>query len=55
MYKEVNVNSEEILKEVSSFIGEFKSVILGTVSKEGEIDVTYAPHIKVNGNHYIYK
>lgn len=54
MYKEVKINSEEILKEVSSFIEEFKSVILGTVSKEGEIDVTYAPHIKVNGNHYIY-
>nr|WP_307774394.1 pyridoxamine 5'-phosphate oxidase family protein [uncultured Cetobacterium sp.] len=47
-------NPDEILKETTAFINEFKSVVLGTVSKDGEIDVTYAPHILANNEHYIF-
>lgn len=54
MMKEIKFNPEDILRETEEFIQGFKSVILGTVSKNGEIDVTYAPHVKVDGEHYIY-
>lgn len=54
MMKEIKFNPEDILRETEEFIQGFKSVILGTVSKNGEIDVTYAPHVKVEGEHYIY-
>lgn len=54
MMKKIEFNAEEISKELENFILDFKSVILGTVSKDGEIDVTYAPHIKFEGEHYIY-
>lgn len=54
MMKEVKFNLEDIMKETEEFVQNFKSVILGTVSKGGEIDVTYAPHVKVDGEHYIY-
>lgn len=48
------LNKDVILKECEEFIQSFKSVVLGTVSKDGEIDVTYAPHFKIDGEHYIY-
>lgn len=54
MMREIKFNPEEILKETEEFIQGFKSVILGTTSKNGEIDVTYAPHFKIDGEHYIY-
>lgn len=54
MNKEIKNDSNEIIKEIDEFIQSFKSVILGTVSKNGEIDVTYAPHFKIDGEHYIY-
>lgn len=54
MMTEANFKSVDILKETEEFIQSFKSVILGTVSKNGEVDVTYAPHFKIDGEHYIY-
>ena len=54
MMREIKFNSEDIIRETEEFINSFKSVILGTVSKDGEIDVTYAPHFKIDGEHYIY-
>lgn len=54
MNREANFKTIDILKETEEFIQSFKSVILGTVSKNGEIDVTYAPHFKIDGEHYIY-
>lgn len=54
MMREVKFNPTEIINETEQFINSFKSVILGTVSKNGEIDVTYAPHLKIDGEHYIY-
>lgn len=54
MEREIILNEDLILQECENFIQSFKSVILGTVSKDGEIDVTYAPHFKIDGEHYIY-
>lgn len=54
MMKEIKFDANEIMRECEEFINGFKSVVLGTVSKDGEIDVTYAPHFKINGEHYIY-
>lgn len=51
---QINFDENSIKKEVEEFIQSFKSVILGTISKSGEIDVTYAPHLKIDGEHYIY-
>lgn len=49
-----NIDKEEIKKEIDKFESEFKSVILGTISKDGEVDVTYAPYLKYEGEGYIY-
>lgn len=54
MMREIKFDSTEIIKETEEFVNSFKSVILGTVSKDGEVDVTYAPHLKIDGEHYIY-
>ena len=54
MNRKEMLNKDVILKECEEFIQSFKSVVLGTVSKDGEIDVTYAPHFKIDGEHYIY-
>ncbi|WP_300331790.1 pyridoxamine 5'-phosphate oxidase family protein [Fusobacterium sp.] len=54
MMREIKFDPKEIINETEQFINSFKSVILGTVSKNGEVDVTYAPHLKIDGEHYIY-
>ena len=40
--------------EISDFIGNFKSVIIGTVSEEGEPNASYAPFFKYHGDSYLY-
>lgn len=49
-----NFNEASILSEVEEFIHSFKSVVIGSQSQDNKIDVTYAPHIIYNNNHYIY-
>ncbi|MBC2854901.1 pyridoxamine 5'-phosphate oxidase family protein [Cetobacterium sp. 2A] len=49
-----NINSGEILSEMEEFIDKFKSVIIGTVSIDGGVDLTYAPYLKLDGENYIY-
>ena len=54
-YKDKNHLKEEELKiELNDFIREFKSVILGTVTKKGEPNVTYAPYLRFRGDNYIF-
>jgi len=50
----MNFDKEELRKEIDEFEAGFKSVVLGTVSKDGEIDVTYAPYTKYEGERYIF-
>ncbi|MGL4628584.1 MAG: pyridoxamine 5'-phosphate oxidase family protein, partial [Cetobacterium sp.] len=50
----MNLNKDELRKEIDEFEGSFKSVVLGTVSKNGEIDVTYAPYVKYEDAGYIF-
>lgn len=45
---------KEILDEVEQYLSEFKSVVLGTISSVGKVDVTYAPYLKMDGEHYIF-
>lgn len=47
-------NKEEIKKEARLFEEGFNSVILGTISSEGEVDVTYAPFINYQNERYIF-
>lgn len=47
-------NNIEILTEVNDFIHSFKSVVIGSKSSENNIDVTYAPHLIFENNHYIF-
>ena len=54
-YKDKGHQEEEKMKmEISDFIGNFKSVIIGTVSKEGEPNASYAPFFKYHGDSYLY-
>lgn len=54
-YGEKEHKEEENLKvEINEFTNKFKSVILGTVTKEGEPTVSYAPFIKYLGENYIF-
>ncbi|MGL4652302.1 pyridoxamine 5'-phosphate oxidase family protein [Cetobacterium sp.] len=54
MAMKVNLDKEELRKEIDEFEAGFKSVVLGTVSKAGEVDVTYAPYVKYEGEGYIF-
>ncbi len=54
MMMPIKFDKEQIKKEIEEFRGSFKSVILGTKSKDGEIDVTYAPYLDYKGEGYIY-
>ena len=54
-YKDKGHQEEEKMKmEISDFIGNFKSVIIGTVSEEGEPNASYAPFFKYHGDSYLY-
>lgn len=54
-YKDKNHLKEEEFKiEISDFVREFRSVILGTVTSEGEPNVTYAPFLRFRGDNYIF-
>lgn len=54
-YKDKGHQEEEKIKmEISDFIGNFKSVIIGTVSEEGEPNASYAPFFKYHGDSYLY-
>ncbi|MDO5088786.1 MAG: HugZ family heme oxygenase [Leptotrichiaceae bacterium] len=54
-YKDKNHLKEEELKmEINDFVREFRSVILGTVTSEGEPNVTYAPFLRFRGDNYIF-
>ncbi|MDX8335457.1 pyridoxamine 5'-phosphate oxidase family protein [Candidatus Cetobacterium colombiensis] len=54
MMMQIKFDKDQIKKEVKEFKSMFKSVVLGTQSKEGEVDVTYAPYLEYAGNDYIY-
>lgn len=54
MMMPIKFDKEQIKKEVEEFRGDFKSVILGTKSKSGDVDVTYAPYLDFQGEGYIY-
>lgn len=54
MKKEMRYDKEELKKEIETFVNSFKSVVLGTVSENQEIDVTYAPYLNYEGENYIY-
>lgn len=49
-----NINLGEIISEMEGFISKFESVIIGTISINNEVDLTYSPYLKVNGESYIY-
>ena len=54
-FKDKGHQEEEKMKmEISDFIGNFKSVIIGTVSEEGEPNTSYAPFFKYHGDSYLY-
>lgn len=54
-HKDENHKKEEQLKmEISDFISEFKSVILGTLTADNFPTVTYAPFLKYQGENYIF-
>lgn len=54
MMMPVKFDKEQIRKEIEEFKGSFKSVILGTMSKSGKVDVTYAPYLTYENEGYIY-
>ncbi|WP_418965142.1 pyridoxamine 5'-phosphate oxidase family protein [Cetobacterium sp.] len=54
MMMPIKFDKEQIEKEIQEFEKSFKSVILGTISKTGEVDVTYAPYLNYEGERYIY-
>lgn len=45
---------QSIHNECMKFINDFDSAILGTVSKEGDPESSYAPIMKLQNNFYIY-
>lgn len=49
-----HLQEEEIKIEINDFIRKFKSVILGTVTEDGEPNVTYAPFLRFRGDDYIF-
>ena len=48
------IKMAKITMEISDFVGNFKSVIIGTVSEEGEPNASYAPFFKYHGDSYLY-
>ena len=54
MMMPIKFDKEEIKREIEEFKSEFKSVVLGTMSKSGDVDVTYAPYLDYEGKGYIY-
>ena len=54
-YKDkAHLEEEKVKMEISSFVSNFKSVIIGTVSKDGEPNAGYAPFFKYRGDSYLY-
>ena len=54
-YKDKGHQEEEKMKmEISDFVGNFKSAIIGTVSENGEPNASYAPFFKYHGDSYLY-
>ena len=54
MNMNMKFDKEEVRKEIVAFEDSFRSVILGTISKDGKVDVTYAPYVKHDGEFYIF-
>ncbi|MGX6592096.1 DUF2470 domain-containing protein [Cetobacterium ceti] len=50
---EIKDKSIEVLKELQEYIDSFSSLILGTLSLENKVTLTYAPFIKKDDNFYI--
>lgn len=54
-HKEKSHPEEEKLKmEISDFIGEFKSILIATVDKEGYPVISYSPYVRHQGDNYIF-
>ncbi|MCR6594737.1 HugZ family heme oxygenase [Campylobacter insulaenigrae] len=47
-------NSSDIEKEINDFISQYNSVILATLTINGETTCSYAPFFRVQSNNYIY-
>lgn len=46
--------NEAIAKEIKEFIGGISSIVLATISHNGEVLCSYAPIFNTNGNFFIY-